>query len=406
MNGFLDIEKTILDKFPKEKWGEYLKGKDISGLLCWVVASFASQSMSRIEYLRRLYGVSVWRPALILACRNKNLKLVSYFTHEFKLTKNALENACYECDHAMIESLLERNVYSSQEIKDALLIACRIGDFTAAMHLDAVVDNQIINEAIRGGNVALVTHLLENSSYNMNDICYILPLVYDICLENNVEMLQYVLSKYRKPVGSIKMLKKARHLEIFRYLVETFNLKITPSIFNHACKHCHIDVVRHIVEKYVIEPFSCAAFIGACAYGRLETAKYLVDAFWLIDLDVKSSNNMALRLANHRMHFSVVEYLLDTFNYTRSEVKILQNTLFFHRWIYYDLNLYERIVKKYNLIVNDYYLLMIVCRNRELELLKHMVKNGNFNKKRVVSIMSSILDSHGITDAISKSILL
>ena len=89
------------------------------------------------------------------------------------------------------------------------------------------------------------------------------------------------------------------------------------------------DLIEHIIKKFpnfsnsFTNPLT--VFIYAVQHGHLEMVKYLVDTFHLKADDVRCLNNCALRSAAGNGHLEMAEYLVDTFHFTADHVRKFNN---------------------------------------------------------------------------------
>jgi antitoxin component HigA of HigAB toxin-antitoxin module len=163
----------------------------------------------------------------------------------------------------------------------------------------------------------------------------------NISNKNRLEMIKFLVGIYRLTIDDLRtddniiLLSSCEygHLEIVKYLINTFDLKVedTKGIDDHdalqiSCATGHLEIIKFLVDTFKltakdIKSYNNSALRLSCTHGHLEVVKYLVDTFKLTAEDARSNSNFALHWAYRNNHLEVVKYLIDTFKLTTEIIK-------------------------------------------------------------------------------------
>jgi len=116
------------------------------------------------------------------------------------------------------------------------------------------------------------------------------------------------------------------HLEVVKYLVETFHISIYDErtrhhiAFHSACFKGHFKIVKYLVDNfkmtiYDVMGINNIAFHDACRSGDLETVQFLV-----LNTDIRIIDGMALWSACIMRHFHIATYLESEFRHKRDDL--------------------------------------------------------------------------------------
>ncbi len=111
----------------------------------------------------------------------------------------------------------------------------------------------------RSDNLEMIKYLFEN--YNSikywddyDDVLpgYIIPILKSAIIIGNVEMFRYFHEKYPNVVinNNEGILNAALngHLDMFKYLVKTYNLQVSELNLQSAAKNGHLEIVKYILK--------------------------------------------------------------------------------------------------------------------------------------------------------------
>jgi ankyrin repeat protein len=177
------------------------------------------------------------------------------------------------------------------------------------------------------------------------------------------------------------------HLDIVKYLLDTFNIDFEKDYLHYALEYAQLDVAEYLVERWNARDYKYASSPEyGCLYSCLEAVKYLVETF--PNYDIRHDNNFALRKACAGGNLDVVKYIVERFNITADEIlnpiysSALQDAIIDDR-----LEVVEYLVDKFNLSIDNFF-------NDELELInvysyirvaQYIVKKFNVKPYQITS---------------------
>jgi ankyrin repeat protein len=156
---------------------------------------------------------------------------------------------------------------------------------------------------------------------------------------------------------------KHGHLDIVKYLLDTFNIDFEKDYLHYALEYAHLDVAAYLVERWNARDYEHVSSPEyGCLYSCVEVVKYLVETF--PNYDIRHANNLPLRKACTGGKLDVVKYIVEKFNITADEIL---NTIYYNALqdaILHDrLEVVEYLVDKFNLSLDNF-----LDVNGELEL--------------------------------------
>lgn len=275
------------------------------------------------------------------ACRNGRLVVARWLAQRFGSTRavaaSALAEACRAGRLDVAEWLTQqapacRRDQPAGSVACALRRACRrnrapfvkwlLASFTVAAedrHRAAVV------ACAHCPNTAIIHRLLKRSRRPMA-MARLLELLLAACAGGRVELYSWLVVQYGQPVldptwAGRLLLMAAQHgrLPMVEWLSERYAALIpdvAAVVLLSASQRGHDMVANWAVTRATpVDPqLGLTAFIVACANGRLSVAQRLARHFEFTAADIVANNsNAAMRAAAAGNHFTVMDWLSDTY---------------------------------------------------------------------------------------------
>jgi ankyrin repeat protein len=268
----------------------------------------------------------------------------------------------------------------------------------------------LLLKAIEFENTQLMEHIINKFNLSIHDMSQAeyKPMVYKFLVEKfnldaefdyknfynqhlNLELVVFLTQKsipsHETKHQLIMNSCRRGHLDIVKYLLDTFNIDFEKDYLHYALEYAQLDVAEYLVERWNARDYKYASSPEyGCLYSCLEAVKYLVETF--PNYDIRHDNNFALRKACAGGNLDVVKYIVERFNITADEIlnpiysSALQDAIIDDR-----LEVVEYLVDKFNLSIDNFF-------NDELELInvysyirvaQYIVKKFNVKPYQITS---------------------
>jgi ankyrin repeat protein len=138
----------------------------------------------------------------------------------------------------------------------------------------------------------------------------------------NLELVVFLTQKskpsYHDAGGLLSTSCNFGHLDIVKYLLDTFNIAFDENFLYVALRNSHLDVAAHLVERWNVCNYEHVSSPKYGLYSCLNVVKYLVETF--PNYDIRHDNNLALRDACKHGHLDIVKYIVERCNITVEEI--------------------------------------------------------------------------------------
>jgi ankyrin repeat protein len=198
-------------------------------------------------------------------------------------------------------------------------------------------------KAIEFENTQLMEHIVDKFNLGIHDMGTAppyKPMIYKFLVEKfnldaefdyknfshqylNLELVVFLTQKskpsYHDARGLLSTSCSFGHLDIVKYLLDTFNIAFDENVLYVALRNSHLDVAAYLVERWNVCKYEhVSSPKHGCLYYCLDVVKYLVETF--PNYDIRHDNNLALRDACKHDHVYIVKYIVERCNITVEEI--------------------------------------------------------------------------------------
>jgi ankyrin repeat protein len=237
----------------------------------------------------------------------------------------------------------------------------------------------LLLKAIEFENTQLMEHIIDKFNLSIHDMGTALPykpMVYKFLVEKfnldakfdyknfshqylNLELVMFLTQKSNPSHQSLSLLIKESckhgHLDIVKYLLDTFNIDFDKKYLHYALEFAQLDVAAYLVERWSARDYEhVSSPEHGCLYSCLEAVKYLVETF--PNYDIRHDNNLPLRKACAGGNLDVVKYIVEKFNITVNEIlnRIQHSSALQYATLHDRLEVVEYLVDKFNLSLDNF----------------------------------------------------
>jgi Ankyrin repeats (3 copies) len=237
-----------------------------------------------------------------------------------------------------------------------------------------------------------------DAKFDYNNFCS-----HHLNLELVVFLTQKSIPSHKKKHQLLMDSSRRGHLDIVKYLLDTFNIDFDEDIFYGALEFAQFDVATYLVERWNVREF---IYESKYCFHRLiynlDTVKYLVETF--PNYDIRHDNNFALRKACAGGSLDAVKYIVEKYNITVEEIlnvdwvefSALQSAVLNDK-----LEVVEYLVDKFNLSLDNFFNehgdLELGDVHRYIRVAQYIIKKFNVKPYQITSKESFVtLSEYGV----------